>query len=268
MIWLAGIGLILVVCVYLLAPFLARAQTPESITPYRAALRALPANADPTHRAALEHRLLEADTAQRRESAQSSAPWMAGVAALLLFGTLGIYSQIGAPDFTPRTPLAQSDEPDFDAMIAELEAQVALQPDDAKSWYILGRALVLQNRYDEGFAAYSRSLALDPNPDVERELASARTYAEQLQSGPSAADIEAAQDLSTEDQDAMIMGMVEGLRARLNETPDDVQGWTRLLNARRVLGQEALARADIEAMRTALPEAQVQAIVNATGWGE
>ena len=60
-------------------------------------------------------------------------------------------------------------------------------------------------------------------------------------SGPSAADIEAAGEMTSGDRANMIQGMVERLAARLAENPGDVEGWKRLGNARRVLGELAAA---------------------------
>ncbi len=60
-------------------------------------------------------------------------------------------------------------------------------------------------------------------------------------SGPSAADIEAAGEMTSDDRANMIQGMVERLAARLEENPGDVEGWKRLGNARRVLGELAAA---------------------------
>jgi len=63
------------------------------------------------------------------------------------------------------------------------------------------------------------------------------------QPGPSREQMEAAQDMTAEDRDAMIRGMVERLADRLKENPDDLAGWRRLERAYRVLGETAKADA-------------------------
>jgi cytochrome c-type biogenesis protein CcmH len=53
--------------------------------------------------------------------------------------------------------------------------------------------------------------------------------------GPSADDVAAAAQLSPQQRDEMIRGMVERLALRLKETPNDLQGWLRLGRAYEVL---------------------------------
>jgi len=55
--------------------------------------------------------------------------------------------------------------------------------------------------------------------------------------GPSAQDVAAASRLSAEDRAGMIRGMVDGLAARLEGDPSDIDGWLRLGRAYRVLGE-------------------------------
>lgn len=61
-------------------------------------------------------------------------------------------------------------------------------------------------------------------------------------SGPTAEDMAAAAAMSEDDQQAMIRGMVDGLAARLAEEPGDLEGWLRLGNAYRVLGEAEKSR--------------------------
>ena len=79
--------------------------------------------------------------------------------------------------------------------------------------------------------------------------------------GPSADDMAAAADMSPEERMEMIRGMVEGLAARLEENPDDPEGWRRLARSYTVLGEpekatETLRRAvelapdDLATLRT------------------
>jgi cytochrome c-type biogenesis protein CcmH len=77
------------------------------------------------------------------------------------------------------------------------------------------------------------------------------------QPGPSAADVEAAGEMSAEDRAAFIRSMVARLAERLEAEPGDFQGWLRLAQAYGVLGEAdraktALARA--EAAIRELPE--------------
>jgi len=67
--------------------------------------------------------------------------------------------------------------------------------------------------------------------------------------GPTTEQIQAAQQMSVEDRAQMILSMVDGLAARLEESPKDSQGWTRLLRARNVLGQTDQAEKDILRIR-------------------
>ncbi len=60
--------------------------------------------------------------------------------------------------------------------------------------------------------------------------------------GPSREDMQAASQMSPEDQNAMIRGMVSRLAERLKDEPDDIGGWKRLARAYQVLGEENKAK--------------------------
>ena len=75
--------------------------------------------------------------------------------------------------------------------------------------------------------------------------------------GPTAEQAEAARDMTPEDREAMIRGMVDGLAARLESAPADPAGWLQLARARAVLGEPDAAREALDRARPlveALPE--------------
>lgn len=67
--------------------------------------------------------------------------------------------------------------------------------------------------------------------------------------GPSAQQVQAAQNMSPEERVEMIIAMVEGLATRLEQEPNDPEGWKRLLRARNVLNQTEKLQADISRMK-------------------
>jgi len=77
--------------------------------------------------------------------------------------------------------------------------------------------------------------ALIGSPDLLKDGA-LQPY--QAPPGPSAEQIQAAQEMTPEQRAEMILAMVDGLAARLEDNPDDEQGWARLIRARTVLGQD------------------------------
>ena len=75
--------------------------------------------------------------------------------------------------------------------------------------------------------------------------------------GPSAEDVKAAQQMSPEDRQSMIRGMVDGLAEKLKQTPDDLEGWLRLARSYGVLQDAAKAR-DAYGKAAALKPADVE----------
>jgi cytochrome c-type biogenesis protein CcmH len=88
--------------------------------------------------------------------------------------------------------------------------------------------------------------------DVAKQLAAAEANRKTLVSpssaiataaipGPSKADIQAAAKLPRGQQEAMVASMVEGLEAKLQKDPSNVNGWIMLMRSRVTLGQSAKA---------------------------
>lgn len=95
----------------------------------------------------------------------------------------------------------------------------------------------------------ARAVAAQPRTAEQRPSASASTSAP----GPTRDQVEAAQDMTAEDRQQMIRGMVDRLAARLDETPDDIDGWLRLARARAVLGDHQEASAAYQRAATLRP---------------
>jgi cytochrome c-type biogenesis protein CcmH len=68
--------------------------------------------------------------------------------------------------------------------------------------------------------------------------------------GPSAADVEAAGQMTPEERQAFIRSMVDQLAARLQAEPADPDGWLRLARAYVVLGEGDKAREALAAAET------------------
>ena len=83
---------------------------------------------------------------------------------------------------------------------------------------------------------------------IGREPMSVATFAPKTDAAPKPTreDLAAASEMSVEDRAAFIRSMVDGLASRLAEDPDDLDGWLRLGNAYRVLGETDKARQAFE----------------------
>lgn len=187
------------------------------------------------------------------------APWMPTVRrditnmARILKQDVTLY----LPDATPtEIASAGGDESPLQSgpeMIALLESAIALDPMDYQSWLdlVVLRAQSGNNagavetiaEAREHFAA--APFLLQKIAETERALGLDMLDPPR---GPTAADIAAASEMSQEDRDDMIEGMVAGLAARLDETPNDPNGWVMLIRSYATLGRrdqakEALVRA-------------------------
>jgi len=108
-------------------------------------------------------------------------------------------------------------------------------------------AEVLQQRLAEASEKLGLDVAALPKPAP----APAGPAPARAPGGPSQADVAAAQEMSPEDRQEMIRGMVEGLAAKLEENPANFEGWMRLIRSYGVLGDKAKAK---EALDKALQQ--------------
>ncbi len=200
-----------------------------------------------------------ADWAALAQDSDANAPWMplvrrdivnmarftrADVALYLPDATPAEILKAGGAD---RGPVAQ-------ARAAEIEDALAADPMDHLGWIELAEvrsqlgdsagaqdaldaarehfsaAPFVLGKLDEAAAALGLDL-LDPPPRV---------------GGPSDADVAAAADMTEEDRKAMVEGMVAGLAAKLEENPDNPEGWIMLVRSYSVLGNLDRARASYD----------------------
>ena len=136
--------------------------------------------------------------------------------------------------------------PDVSTMIERLAARLEAAPDDIKGWRMLGWSYFNTGLYGEAAAAYAKAVALDPS---SAELKRSYEEAQAMAAGSPAEKAAKAQSMQPDERGPEIRAMVDGLARRLESTPRDVDGWTRLMRSRVVLGEREVATA---ALRKAL----------------
>jgi len=111
----------------------------------------------------------------------------------------------------------------------------------------------------DGFAPWMEAFVAQANQIAQtlgRDPISLADYAPIANgvAGPTADDVAAAGEMSADDRGAFIRSMVERLAARLEEDPEDLDGWLRLANAYRVLGEQPQAVTAYERASTLLSD--------------
>ena len=153
------------------------------------------------------------------------------------------------------------------AALLAFRSALKIRPDHPAALYYIaigyaqGGQKDLARQVFEGIKANSK-----PNapwlPQIEEQLAILNG------SGPIIAkeDLEAMAGLSQDDQDALILGMVAQLEEKLQNNPDDVQGWLLMARAKQTLEGVDAARATLIHAKTvvkATDKAQIDAALQA-----
>ena len=149
--------------------------------------------------------------------------------------------------------------PDVNTMIERLAARLETTPEDIKGWRMLGWSYFHTARYEQAATAFARAIELDPSSaELKRSYEEAKAKASNsansetassLQTGavgkggdgPGAEKIAKSEAMPPHERDAAIRSMVDGLADRLESSPRDVEGWTRLMRSRVVLGEREVA---------------------------
>lgn len=143
---------------------------------------------------------------------------------------------------------------------------LAIAPDNGAAQYYTGLTLAQNGRPDQAFPIWRRLLEQGPQnaqwvPIIRQEIvgiAAAAGVNYELPGdtlrGPDANAMAAADEMSDEDRQAMIEGMVEGLAARLATEGGTAEEWAQLITALGVLGETERASAIVAEARDVFAE--------------
>jgi cytochrome c-type biogenesis protein CcmH len=160
---------------------------------------------------------------------------------------------------------------DFEALVATVEAHLAEAPNDIEGWKVLAPAYKRERRWSDAADAYANVLRLaPPTADAIADFGEMLVFANegmvtdeaegafvealkleatnerakyyydmalnQEGKAPALSDeqIAAVQAMPAQDQTAMIAGMMDGLEQKLGKDSRDLEGWKRLIRARRI----------------------------------
>lgn len=150
---------------------------------------------------------------------------------------------------------SQAEPRDYKALVALAESQASSGDRqaalstlaDARAQYA-GAPFILQIIADA-----ERQLGLQSSPPTRR--------------GPTDEDVQAAAGMTEQEREDMIAGMVSGLAARLEEQPNDPDGWVMLIRSYATLGQAEAAQTAYETARAQFADnpAALQLIIAQVG---
>ena len=140
--------------------------------------------------------------------------------------------------------------PDVNTMIAKLVARLEKQPNDVKGWKMLGWSYLNTDRPEEAARAYETALKLEPS---DLEIKKGLDQAKSAQNAPNSAvrsgnftncgRHQSCGGPIGYERNSMIRGMVDQLATRLENSPNDEDGWLRLMRSRMTLGEKDAAKA-------------------------
>ncbi|POO56226.1 c-type cytochrome biogenesis protein CcmI [Agrobacterium rosae] len=168
-----------------------------------------------------------------------------------------------------ETLIATNDGVVIDDARSALEDAEKMSPGNPRVRFYLALSLEQAGKTDEARNAFAALLKDSPEgapwiPLLQAHLQNtggadiAAAPKPQAPGGPSAEDVAAASNMSPEDRQAMVAGMVESLDARLRENPDNFEGWMRLVRSYAMLKNDEKARQALADGLKAFPPAGEQ----------
>jgi cytochrome c-type biogenesis protein CcmH len=149
---------------------------------------------------------------------------------------------------------------------------LALDADEPRARFYRGLALAQEGDRQGAFDAWAELIAGSPaaapwRPEVQRRVAAQAVDLgldpaaipppappSATPPGPSAEQMQAAEAMPAGDRAAMIRDMVDGLATRLQDQPDDIEGWRRLGRSYQVLGELEQSADAYQRVALALPD--------------
>ena len=276
MIWVIFFTLLLATVAYLVLPFLRtvpeagpgaldEAKQQRATVDLDEAAGRLSPDAALEARDALDRRILDLLDAPEKIASERKlkSAVVAIVPAVLLLGGVGVYTQVGSPGLQPisfaeyQAQQAAALPDTLDGLVVELKDRLEADPNPPPDGYVLlARSYLRLGRIEEGLAAYN--VAIELSQSDENIVDERRRVLQMLRERAAAAAIDPEarariEAMTADEQAAMIEGMVEGLAVRLEQDPNDVDGWLRLIQARVVMGDVDQARLDLASAQTNFP---------------
>ncbi|SCX25301.1 formate-dependent nitrite reductase complex subunit NrfG [Agrobacterium sp. DSM 25558] len=168
-----------------------------------------------------------------------------------------------------ETLIAANDGVVIDDARSALEDAEKMSPGNPRVRFYLALSLEQAGKTDEARNSFAALLKDSPEgapwiPLLQAHLQNtggadiAAAPKAQAPGGPSAEDVAAASNMSAEDRQAMVAGMVDSLDARLKENPDNFEGWMRLVRSYAMLKNDEKARQALADGLKAFPPAGEQ----------
>ncbi len=141
-----------------------------------------------------------------------------------------------------------------------LRQALDLEPQNGIAQYFIGMAMAQRQDLSGALKLWRQAIGNAPAdaPWLEEAMRNVRQAERELAlpglpplQGPTSDDVDAAEAMSEQDRSAMIEGMVARLAARLQQNPNDLEGWLQLIQSYVVLGDATAARTALTRAREA-----------------
>ncbi len=138
-------------------------------------------------RTEIARRLLRADASAREDGPQRRSiarPVAVAITVFVPLAALGLYLDLGSPD-APDQPLEarlekSNGEHDIAAMVAQVEAHLGQNPNDAQGWQVIAPIYMRLGRYQDAADAWRKVVTLgETGPDAEESFGEALVAANQ-----------------------------------------------------------------------------------------